>query len=1159
MPFTVLTKTLLMVKLTAILLTIACLQVNARSYSQTISFSGKAVPVTKVFEAIKRQAGYVFFYDGALLQNAKRVTLDVKNASVEEVLNACLKGQSLDYSIEKKTITVIPKEPAVNPLPAAGPLPPVDIHGTVLNNQGQPMANVSVQVKGTSAGTTTDNRGTFSIKAGAGDILVFSSVGYASQEVTVDKQTDIRLTLHEAVSNLQQVVVVAYGRQKKIDLTGSVDQISGDMLQNRPVTNVGDALQGMMANLNITTGYSGGAPNATKNINIRGYTGFNGSLASPLILVDGVEANLNSINPNDIESVSMLKDVASSSIYGSRAPNGVLLITTRQGRKGQPFTLSYNNNFSYSQPMNVPKMANSLIWANTVNEAYTNAGQQGFIPDDVIARITAYINDPKNTPTTIAAPNGLSWGTYDNIFGNADNDWYKIYLKKWSPGQQHNLSISGGSDKLTYFIGMGTQDQNGLYNFYNDYYKRDNLRANLTADINKYITVSLKTFYAQENTNNPIVNGGIGSNWFYQIPRIWPIVPLYDPNGGLEANSQVPLMQSGGANTTRNNDSRITGDVTIRPLKGWDIVGQYSYNYQSYNAASTVLPFYSSTPQSPQTLNTSIISSVNEQVALTNYYTYNIFTSYERTIKDHYFKVLLGQQLENKSYSTLTGANSNLYNTSQPSLALSSGTASATDAGGYDWATYGTFGRINYNYKDKYLLEANGRYMGTSIFPSDTRYHLFSSASAGWNISREAFFAPLRRWIDNLKFRASYGVLGDISSYINAAPPNVYPYLANLGATASTGSSWLFTPAGGRQPYVSPPGNLISPTLTWPKPSMLDIGADIDFLKDFNLTYDWYKKKITDQIGPAGTYESVLGVTAPQMNDEVSQTVGWDLTVSWKHTFGKVSLSARALLSTYSGKVVSYTGNPTDAIGAGTGSIYTGSKIGQIWGYVTKGKFQTPDQVNNAPSQNAINASGYQPGDIQYADLNHDGKIDYGTNTLQDRGDLTVIGNTTPKYAYGFNTSASWKGVDLSLFIQGVGHTDFTPGQNNLFWQFTSVYQSNIFTNFSDRWSPTNPNGYFPRLDAVNGAGKNYQVQSGYLLNAAYLRLKNLQLGYTVPKSSIQKWHLSQIRLYGSVDNLFTITSVFKHQYLDPEVLQSDEKIYPLQRTVSFGFQVGIQ
>lgn len=1024
------------------------------------------------------------------------------------------------------------------------------VSGKVTDDKGLALPGVTVLIKGTKNGTVTDKNGYYSINVADNKaVLQFRFIGFVTREEQVNERNEINIVLTPDNNNLNEVVVVAYGVQKKVDLTGAVSQISGKELQDRPVANVSQALQGMIAGLNVTTNGGGGAPDATKSLNVRGFTGLDGSLAGPLVLVDGVETNINSINANDIASISLLKDVASSAIYGSRAPNGVLLITTKEGKKNQAPELTYTDNFSFAQPLNLPVMSNSLVFAKTYNEAALNGGLAPIFPDDVLARIAAYIKDPQHTPTTIVTPGTTTWSNYSYPYGNANNDWYKIFFKSWVPNQQHNLSLTGGGDRVTYFVGVGTNDNKGLYNYFKDSYKRDNVRFNLAADINKYVSFSLKTTYSQENDNNPQTQG---QNPIQGIYRTWPIIALTDPNGGGDGLNFVTRYSQDGRFITRINDSRINGNITIKPLPGWNIIGDYSYDYNTSNFTGSYFPYFFATTTSTQNTDGSA-SSVEKQNTFTNYWTYNVFTSYEKNINGHYFKILGGEQAEENTYSLLNGYNNFLYSNSLPSLALTSGpNPTTTDAGGYTWATARTFGKLDYNYKEKYLFQANAAYMGTSLFPQNSRYHLFSSYAAGWNIAKEAFFKPLSKQIQNFKIRISYGGTGDIASLLNAG--NYYPSQSFLTTQPQSSTSWIFTPSsGGRQPYVSSPTNLVSPTLTWAKPSMLNIGADIDFLTDFNLTADWYRKNITDQFGGSTTPPATLGIAAPLVNVESSVTKGWEVTLAFRHKYGDFNVNARANISHYSGKVTQYNGNP-----AGLLSLpYAGEPIGAIWGYTTVGKFQSEQQIANAPSQSYFGGGGFLPGDIQYADLNHDGKISPGSNTVSNHGDLSIIGNTTPKFLYGFNAGVSWKGFSLNLFIQGQGRADIWD--SNIFNLNGGLYFSEVTPKLADRWTPSNPNGYFPRIDLSNGPSKDMQVQSYYLQNTEYLRLKNVQFGYTVPNRITQKFHVSDVRIYTSIENLLTFSPVFAHQYVDPELMDNGDLLYPLQRTYSFGIQLNVR
>lgn len=1142
-------------KIMMFLLTVLALQVSARGFGQTITFgSDKKITVEEALNIITKQTGYSFIGEKDILNNAPTITLSLKKATLTDALNQCLKGLSLTYDIEGKIVVLIGRVVPTGRMTAlanesAVEKPDTIINGRITDNTGKPLMAVTIQVKGTATGTITDVSGKFSLPAPNNAVLLISSLGYTQKEEPVNGRKIINVVLIPITTGLNQLVVVGYGVQKKLDLTGAVDQISGAQVQNRPVPNLSSALQGMMANLNVYTTGAGGQPDATKSLNIRGFTGL-GVSAGPLVLVDGVPADINSVNPNDVESISMLKDIASAAIYGSRAPNGVLLITTKHGSKGQAMQINYDNNLSWTNPINNPQTMNSYDFANLYNEASVNAGTGMFFSQSYVSRILQYLLHPGSIPIVMPTADGGAWDVKNT--GVANNDWYNILMKKNVLSQQHNISLEGGSEKVAYYVAGGVQSQDANLNFTNYYvYNRYNFRTNINADVTKWLTFGMETSFAQTNDKVPYAND-IGYNWYYEVTRMWPTWPLYAPNGGYDIGYLPTGMSPYRYQSYQVNEGWLKGKVDIKPLQGWLIHGDYAYNYYAQNAQDyrgQTAPY--STPRNNHTIGP-VVASFNRTATFNHYHNYNIYSSYERHIGVHYFQVLLGQQEEYQYYSNYSAYNTSLYDINSPSLNLSYGTPPRVGDYGAAWATFGTFGRVNYNYKEKYLLELNGRYMGTSLFPANTRYSFFKSASAGWNISKEAFFRPLSRAINNLKFRVSYGGTGDISYFLSGS--GYYPYLANLGTKTPPQTTWLFSgPAtDSRQPAITAPG-LVSPTLTWAKPSMLDIGVDVDFLQDFGFVFDWYDKRISDLFGPPATYPSTLGTNPPQVNDATTQTRGFDLTLNWHHTYGELGLMARATLSNYNGKVLTYIGNSTNLLS----TWYNGEQLGTIWGYKTVGKFQSQAKINAAPSQNFFSNKGWAPGDIQYADLNHDGVINNGTNTLQNHGDLMVIGNTTPQYQYGVTFGANYKGFDISVFMQGIGSGQYYTTSNTFWGTEGGGTSSPAYKTLADRWTPTNPNGYFPRQ--IFGSSQDMQAQSGYLLSLAYWRLKNLSFGYTFPRELIRKIHLSKARIYASVDNLATIAPELKHSYIDPEEISQGGQIYPLMKAVSVGVQVSIR
>jgi TonB-linked SusC/RagA family outer membrane protein len=1137
----------LVMKLTTILILAAALQVSARGYSQTVTIARNNIALGKIFRDIHKQTGYNFLCTEEQLSHSKKVDIDLKAATLEEALNMVFKDQPLTYSIINKTI-IVRHKPTNDAFEKTAIIQPIHITGVVKDaGTGQPLAGVTIQVKGNTMGTATDAEGKFALDVSANAVLEVSFLGYSKEEVQVNGNTFINIDLKPSTKNLNELIVVGYGTQKKVDLTGAVSQVSGKRLQDRPITNVSEGLQGIMANLNVYTTYSGGTPGATKSINIRGYTGL-GSSASPLILVDGVPADINSINPDDIASITVLKDAASSAIYGSRAPYGVILIKTKEGGKDQPMTLSLNSNVSFSQPIDVPKMMNSLQFVTLYNEAFKNAGQPAGFTDDVIQRIKQYMADPNNTPTTIKSPNNPA--AWESWFGsNANNDWFNVYLKRWSPSQQHNVSLTGGGNKLTYYMGLGYMKKNGMFNFFHDYYDRYNMRANVNANVNKWLTLSLKTSYSQEYSTEPYAGADIGYNWFHQIPRRFPTVPVKDPNGHYTIESYIPEIENGGRDIGKNNDSWITGEIKITPLSGWLIDANYSYNYSNGAGTTTQLPYtvYNA-------LNQPVPAGFTSQLWKTDntgqYHTYNIFTSYERQLGNHYFKALVGYQQEYKAGESLSGHNSNLYSNGLPSLSLTYGNNYSASDNLWAWATEGLFMRFNYNYKEKFLFEFNGRYDGSSLFPKDSRYAFFPSFSAGYNIARETFWQSVTNKITTLKLRASYGILGDVSTLLDAK--NYYPYQNTLSTVPPNNTNWEF--GNGREPYVQV-GGLHDPNITWAKPSMLDFGIDIGaFNERLQTTFDWYRRKTTDLFGPAEAYPGILGVSPPQKNNASIQTKGFDLTVSWQDHIGKVGYSARFVFSNYKGTVLSYP-NPNMLIN----NWYNGEVMGSVWGYTAVDLFHSQAEINKSAKQTQI-WSNWRPGDVHYKDLNGDGVINWGNNTVKNPGDQSVIGNSTPQFAYGFNFEVNWKGFDLSAFIQGIGKRSFWSG-SNYFWGITgNKWQGSPLTTQLNRYGLDSLNGYFPNYYMSNEMSKNMSVSTRYLLNAAYFRVKNLQIGYTLPEELTQKVHISRLRIYGSVENLFTVAPGLHNKFqVDPELLQSDSKIYPIQRTFSVGLNLNLQ
>jgi TonB-linked SusC/RagA family outer membrane protein len=1025
------------------------------------------------------------------------------------------------------------------------------VRGTVVDEKGEPVIGANIVIKGTpGSGTISDVDGKFSLNVQSGATLTVSCIGFKTQDVAVGNETSLKITMREDAELLDEVVVVGYGTQKSVNLTGAVAQVSSKTIENRSVTNISQALQGQVANLNITSS-SGGAPGSTPNINIRGYTGL-GTPASPLIVIDGIQGgDINTINMNDVESVSVLKDAASAAIYGSSAPYGVILITTKKGQKGQKATITYNNNIGFAQPVNLPKMANSLTFVEEYNKAAANASMNPVFSEADIQRLKDYQSGALKDQTIKNPTEGADgW-----LRGHANNDWFKIFFKDNSFRQQHNIGVSGGGERSGYFVGLGYNQQDGMYRYGDDWQKKYSIRANLTAELTKWMSFNFRGSFIKNEIDRPAIYSnltGWTDNYMLYIGNQWPVYPVFYPNG--EYNTMIVLQRESGRYKKIDDNAVLTGEFVLRPAKGWDITANYTYDVLYTHLSNHIKTIYTTRPSGAKALvGASSPNSLERRQNWNQHHAVNLFSSYEKEISGHSFKALVGytQELYNNMDSWASA--SELYSDAVPSLSLAYGSNRNVGDGASQLAIRGGFGRINYNYNEKYLLELNGRYDGTSRFLKDVRHKFYPGISAGWVVSRESFWTPLESAVNFLKLRGSYGSLGDQS-----AVGGYYPFYPSLGVGTPSSANYLFST--GRESFVSNPG-LVNPYLTWVTATTLDFGADFGFFNNrLTVSYDRYRRQAVDYVGPAAALPSILGTSAPATNNAEIETNGWELTLGWRDHINDFSYEVKGVLSDYTGKIIRYP-NPNKI----NSTWYDGMSMGEIWGYETVGLFQNEAEIAAAADQSKISANKWVPGDVHYKDLNGDGIISWGDNTVDNPGDRKVIGNSTPRYSYGLNLNASWKGFDLTLFFQGVGKRDIAFTNDSyvpnsyIFGIVGDLWQSCVFEQHLDRWSETNPDGYLPRAYMnIDQMKKNTQVQTRYLLDGSYLRVKNLQLGYNLPASLIKKIEFEKVRLFVNVENLATFTNLMK--VMDPEFNSGDwqtgAKAYPLQRTWAFGVNV---
>lgn len=1052
------------------------------------------------------------------------------------------------------------------------------VKGQITDKSGEPVIGATVKVKNANSGTVTDFDGNYSINVSGGGTLVVSFIGYLTKEVAFTPGQTLNIVIEEDSKTLDEVVVVGFGVQKKVNLTGAVSVVDGEELAQRPVASAAQALQGVVPGLQIAS--TSGTLDATPSINVRGTATIGeGSSGSPLILIDGMEGDLNTINPQDIESISVLKDAAASSIYGSRAPFGVILITTKGGGKDNRVTVNYNNSFRFSNLIRGKHMMNSVDYASWLNDAKVNSGSGVFFDDARMQQIYEYHNATPVGPGVrrtasgkevyaIGSQNGVTW---DDGYGYGidDIDWYDVVYKGSAFSQEHNASVNGGSDKFNYYASVNYLDQGGFMNMGEDNYKRYNGTAKMSAQLADWIRMNYNMRYTRTNYKRP---SSLTRSLYNDMARQgWPMLPLYDRNGYLYSSPSPALgLETGGVDKNERDIINHQLGFVLEPIKNW--VTHVDFNYKVDNIVrhwDSQQTYNHNVAGEPVIYNQS--SNVHEDEYKDNYLNFQAYTEYSFSLaQKHNFHAMAGFQTEQLKRLEFGLQRNGILDPSKPEVDLTNGLSYSGDAivpsvngARNQWQTAGFFGRINYNYDEKYLFEANLRYDGTSRFRTDKMWKLFPSVSLGWNIAREEFWKPMVDVVNTLKLRASYGSLGNQN--IN----NWYQTYQTISYSSVAGN-WL---QNGSKPNITSAPSLVSALLTWEKVESWDVGLDFGLLNNrLTGTFDFYVRNTKDMVGNAPELPALLGTSVPVTNNTDLRTTGWELQLSWRDVLAcGLAYGATFNISDARTKITRYPNNPTNSIN----TYIAGRYLNEIWGFETIGIAKSDEEMNAhlAKADQSSLGSNWAAGDIMYRDLNGDGQISRGAQTLDDHGDLKVIGNSTPRYLVGLNLNASWKGFDVSAFFQGVlkrdwwlggswgGGLEYLFGTTNS-WEWWSVGITDVQDYYRDAstWSvqngyqSANQDGWLPR---VQFSDKNEQAQTRYLMNGSYVRLKNLQLGYTLPRGITSKWGINNLRVFLSGENLFTITGM-PHQF-DPELMSNDVEQnngYPLQRTYSFGINV---
>ena len=1039
--------------------------------------------------------------------------------------------------------------------------------GTVLDTEGSPVVGANVRVKGTNNHTVTGLDGKFNLtKVKLGSVIQISYLGYQTKEV-VWSGSPISVNLDEDTQAISEVVVVGYGTQKKVNVTGAVSMVGSEVMENRPVANVSQALQGAVSGLNFAANNNGGALDNSMSFTIRGTGSIgDGSSDRPLVLIDGIEGDLNALNPNDIESVSVLKDAASASIYGTRAAFGVLLITTKSGKAGK-VRVNYSGDIRFSTATQLPDMVNSIEWANYFNQASKNAGGNNIFSEETLENMKKYLagefTDP-STPEyygTVPMTNG-QWAAYGTAFANTN--WFKEFYKTNVPSTQHNLSLSGGTEKLSWLISGSFMQNNGLIRHGKDALNRYNMNGKINAELSSWARVEYNMRWTRRNYERPQYMTGL---FFHNIARRWSSLPVIDPNGHWMTGMEIEELESGGIYKTFNDEFTQQLNFTFTPLKGWNIHTDGALRVDNFKSATNSLPVMVWDVNNVSKIKDSgygTVSKVSDYRRRLDYYAVNIYTDYTKSFGLHNGKVLLGMNYERYNQDDMTGSGEVLTLNEKPYLSQTQSNQKAVDSY-WNRATAGYFGRLNYDYDGKYLMEFNLRYDGSSRFTSDKRWAWFPSVSTGWNIAREGFFKPLAKEISTLKLRASWGQLGNTSSNWNSFW-DWYPFY-QLQTTGMNNSTWLIN---GQQVNTATLPAIVNSSMTWETIETWNFGLDwAAFNNRLTGSLDIYSRTTKDMIGPAPVLGSVLGANAPKTNNCDMRSTGWELEIGWKDRIGQVKYGVKLNLSDATSKILNY---PYEGAfeNQNINGYYNGKKLGEIWGYESVGLAQSNEQMAEWLKSNKPNwGTNWQAGDVMFKNLVDrtdangnkidEGVVNSGSNTLGDHGDLKVIGNTTPRYNFGITLNAEWQGFDFSVFFQGVMKRDWMFGGGEpYFWGAVgNMWQSTVFREHLDYWTEDNTSAYYPRPYLSGGIQKNNVAQTRYLQSAAYMRCKNIQLGYTLPASVSERAGISRCRLYLSCDNLFTLTSM--SNIFDPEGLGGgwgSGKLYPLQRTISVGVNV---
>ena len=1129
------------------------------SYAQksTINLNVRNMDVEEVLKQIERQSEFGFFYNNNQINLKRKVSVNMNKADIFAVLNEVFKGTDVKCTVlDKKIVLSALKETNQSVAKAS-----VKVTGKVVDSAGEAVIGASVLEKGSTNGTITDMDGNFTLMVSSNSAqLEVSFIGYKKEMLNVVVGKTMRIVLKDDAHALEEVVVVGYGSQKKANLTGSVSSVKMDeIIGDRPILNAAEALQGNIPGLLVSSG--GNDPGKSKSFQIRGaYSvgiqnsdGTFGNVVRPLVLIDNVEGDIDMLNPEDIESITVMKDAASAAIFGARAAGGVILVTTKRPKSATNFQLNYNNNFGFGNAVNLPKQAALSDYLRAYADA---AGDQFWsMGTPSVSKWLGYLDEYKKDPAKF---NVVGDGIYKDPAGGVyylnEKDLVQNMLTN-SFQMTHNMSASGGTDKLRYRLSGGFVSNDGVLITDKDKFSRLNFSSFISADVTDWFTQEATMSYGYSKKMYPA--SSLGAVYFTRLASFYPegYIPKEISGASKDLPSFTGRNQILWSNTSKelNDNPRIFLRSILKPLKGFEVTFEYTfdknvYDYSWYTgktAYTTIQGGENATPTD---------DSLTKNKNYTNYNAFNVYGTYNLNFGLHKLKFMGGFNQESNYTEGLSASSERQAIVEVPSMDGGTSTIKVNDSYN-EYTVRGGFFRVNYSYLDKYLLEVNGRYDGSSKFPKESRFGFFPSVSAGWQLGQERFMDFSRSWLDGLKLRASYGMIGNQNVKNYAYIPSM-----NLG---NKYNKWIVN--GDYVTAITSLPGLVRQNFTWEKVGTLDAGIDMTvFANRLNATFDWYQRDTKGMLAPGMDLPSVVGTNAPLQNTADMRTRGWELSLNWRDKIGKLGYRVGFNLSDSQSEITKYDDNSSKILN----TFYVGRQLGEIWGYSADGFYSIDDFESTSTwilKEGVAKLDGYnpRPGDMKFKNLRDDQKgtnlITSGDNTYNNPGDRKIIGNDTPRYLFGANLGVNYAGFDLNVLVQGTGKRDAWLANNLTFPLYSDFKFIPLYEGLNDYWKPVdmkggdytavNPNAKFPRIYGDYGnMGSNYRNSDKFLSDASYIRIKSVTLSYTVPKSWISKLMLKQLKGFVSVENLATFSSL--PSGIDPETLNWN---YPSYRTVSFG------